>query len=594
MIIVSSDKTSNLYYMNPNKYKKLMKNSITSEYSIDNENTINIINNEAADILRKQTSLKNKRVPKYEINEAFITIKDHKTNFPHDISCRTINSSKTHLGKLSKAILQKHIAIIRKKSMLRQWKNSDEVIEWFEKIENKNHKCFVSFDIKSFYPTIKRKHLIDAINFSEPYSKFSDFETDVILHTCKSIMFYDHNMWKKSNNNDNFDVPMGSFHGAEVCDLVGLYLLNNLTTIIDTQSIGLYRDDGLAIIKQTSKKNICKIKEKIARKLSEIGFDITISAGETSTNFLDIHLNLLTDDYCPYIKPNAKTIYIDKDSNHPRTIKKNIPKMIENRISKLTKNKVSFNNAIQIYQNALNKSNFNYKLKYNPTIDNTKAKNRKRKCIFYNPPFCESVKTKFGKLFLELLDKHFPKSNELHKIFNRNSIKISYCCSPNIKAIISGHNKKLLNKPPVEPELCNCKDKKLCPVSNKCKSENVIYEAIVTSVKNDEKMSYIGSTRRPFKNRLYEHRASFPKPSKKKPTNCTQLANYIWKLYNKGEKYTIEWKILRQANSKFKPNLMCQLCNLERLCIANANQRKILNKRNELVTQCPHYPREYF
>ena len=75
-----------------------------------------------------------------------------------------------------------------------------------------------------------------------------------------------------------------------------------------------------------------KIKNKITRKLAEIGFDITISAGETSTNFLDIHLNLLTDDYFPYVKPNAKTIYIDKYSNHPRTIKKNIPKMIKNRI----------------------------------------------------------------------------------------------------------------------------------------------------------------------------------------------------------------------------------------------------------------------
>ena len=105
-------------------------------------------------------------------------------NFPPDISCRTINLSKTHLGKLSKTTLQKHITIIRKRSMLRQWKKSDKVIDWFEKIKNKNHKRFVSFDTKNFYPTIKRKHLIDAINFSDPYSKFSDFETDVILHTC--------------------------------------------------------------------------------------------------------------------------------------------------------------------------------------------------------------------------------------------------------------------------------------------------------------------------------------------------------------------------------------------------------------------------
>ena len=227
-----------------------------------------------------------------------------------------------------------------------------------------------------------------------------------------------------------------SYNG--VCDLVGLYLLYNLSLIVKTQLIGLYRDDGLAINEQTSKNNICKTKDKIARKLSEIVFDITFSAGEKSTNFLDVHLNLLTDDYYPYINPNAKTIYIDKNSNHPRTIKKNIPKMIEKRISKLIKSKESFNNALQIYQNTLNKSNLNYRLKFKPAIDNTKVKNRKRKCIFYNPSFCESVKTKFGKRFLELLDKHFPKSTELHKIFNRNSIKISYCCLLNIKAIISG------------------------------------------------------------------------------------------------------------------------------------------------------------
>ena len=141
--------------MNANKYEKLMINSLTSEYSIDKENTINAINNEAAQILDKQISLKNKRAPNYEINKTFISIKDHKRNFPHDISCRTINSSKTHLSKKSRIILQIPITIIRNKSMLRQWKKSDEVIDWFEKINNRNRKCFVNFDIKNCYQPSK-------------------------------------------------------------------------------------------------------------------------------------------------------------------------------------------------------------------------------------------------------------------------------------------------------------------------------------------------------------------------------------------------------------------------------------------------------
>ena len=203
------------------------------------------------------------------------------------------------------------------------------------------------------------------------------------------------------------------------------------------------------------------------------------------------------------------------------------------------------------------------------------------------------MKTKFGSLFLKLLDKHFPKKTKLNKIFNRNSVKISYSCSPNVKAIISGHNKKLLGKEAINPDLCNCRNKTQCPVDNKCKSENVIYEATVSSENNDD-MIYIGSTKRPFKNRLYEHRASFPKPNKIKPANCTRLTNYIWKLHEKNINYKISWKIIKQIRCKFKPNYMCTLCNLERLYIANANRRKILNKRNELVTQCPHYPKEYF
>ena len=80
--------------------------------------------------------------------------------------------------------------------MFRQWKNSDEVIDWFEKINKKNRKRFVNFVIKNFYPTIKRKYLIDAIYFSNSFSKFTKFEIDTTMQTCKSFMLYDNTMWK--------------------------------------------------------------------------------------------------------------------------------------------------------------------------------------------------------------------------------------------------------------------------------------------------------------------------------------------------------------------------------------------------------------
>ena len=54
--------------------------------------------------------------------------------------------------------------------------------------------------------------------------------------------------------NEAFDVTMGSYDGAEVCELVGLFILSELTKLIDKNSIGLYRDDGLAILKTVREK----------------------------------------------------------------------------------------------------------------------------------------------------------------------------------------------------------------------------------------------------------------------------------------------------------------------------------------------------
>ena len=46
----------------------------------------------------------------------------------------------------------------------------------------------------------------------------------------------------------DFDVSMGSLDSAEVCELVGLFLLSKLERFIPKDQIGLYRDDGLAVV----------------------------------------------------------------------------------------------------------------------------------------------------------------------------------------------------------------------------------------------------------------------------------------------------------------------------------------------------------
>ena len=75
-----------------------------------------------------------------------------------------------------------------------------------------------------------------------------------------------------------------------------------------------------------------------------------------------------------------------------------------------------------------------------------KNKNRKRKIIWFNRPFCKLANIDVGKYFLRLIDKHFKQDNILHKIFNRKTLKISYSCTKNISQIINSHNNELINK----------------------------------------------------------------------------------------------------------------------------------------------------
>ena len=145
---------------------------------------------------------------------------------------------------------------------------------------------------------------------------------------------------------------MGSYDGAETCELVGLYMLSQLEQL--GINIGLYRDDGLAICDKTPfeteniKKEICKI-------FKENNLNITIDANKKIIDFLDITMNLKTGEHKPYMKPNNTPLYVHKQSNHPSNIIKNIPESINRRLSNISSNEKIFKKAIPPYQDALKK-----------------------------------------------------------------------------------------------------------------------------------------------------------------------------------------------------------------------------------------------
>ena len=86
--------------------------------------------------------------------EAFLTIKDHNEGFPHTLSFRLINPSKSDIGKVSKSLLDTINENILKKTNVNQWKNTVQVITWFKNIKSKKTSSFVNFDVENFYPSI--------------------------------------------------------------------------------------------------------------------------------------------------------------------------------------------------------------------------------------------------------------------------------------------------------------------------------------------------------------------------------------------------------------------------------------------------------
>ena len=155
---------------------------------------------------------------------------------------------------------------------------------------------------------------------------------------------------------------------------------------------------------------------------------------------------------------------MNRHSNDPPPIIRELPFSVNRRINSLSCNKEVFYNAVLLYNHALKHSNFDFRLHYesSPTHRNRSTRqNRQRNVIWFNPPYSKNVKTNICTRLLRLLEKHFPPSHKLYSIFNRHSVRISYSCTGYLKFLLDKHNKinlkknaNRLNKD--DEKLCNC------------------------------------------------------------------------------------------------------------------------------------------
>ena len=152
-MIIPADKTTNKYLVPPKKYLSMIDKEIQKNYKKETPENVKEVNSEHA---KTATELEiGDRVFKTAPREAFITLKDHKSDFPTNPKVRLINPSKPELGRVAMLILDNMIKEIRSKNAeLKQATNTKAVLEWFKSIKNKRIFKFIIFDIKSFYHSI--------------------------------------------------------------------------------------------------------------------------------------------------------------------------------------------------------------------------------------------------------------------------------------------------------------------------------------------------------------------------------------------------------------------------------------------------------
>ena len=312
---------------------------------------------------------------------------------------------------------------------------------------------------------------------------------------------------------------------------------------------GLYRDDGIALVPAGGRRGQL-LRQKIMNFFQNYGFKVAISPVSASVDFLDIRL-YANKSHEVYHKPNSNTKYVHSKSNHPSAVLKNMFANTEKRISKLCSTEEFFNSHQEFYSGILRKSGHRSDLKYDKEPRKPKKRKRTRKVVWYNPPFCLSLKTKIGQEFFGILEKNFPEPVKdpktgikpprtgLNSILNKNTIKLSFSTMNNVARIFSLHNKKIDKKPVIPNEkTCSCPRTKICPVGGKCLTKDVVYEATVTEKTGEYKnqtSTYTGLTSMTFKKRLYSHKNAI----KDKTAGQTRLSAFIHELIEDEIEYEI-------------------------------------------------------
>ena len=150
-----------------------------------------------------------------------------------------------------------------------------------------------------------------------------------------------------------------------------------------------------------------------------------------------------------------------------------------------------------------------------------------------------------------------------HKIFNKNNVKVSSSCLPNVGNMIKSHNNRILSEKKTQDQpKCNCLQKDTCPLEGHCLDQELIYQCILKENTTRDEVTYNDLTENTFKDRFYKHRNSFKYESK---VNFTELFKHFWEMKRKDIKKPImHWSVIDHTKPHQNESKRCNLCLTEK------------------------------
>ena len=130
----------------------------------------------------------------------------------------------------------------------------------------------MQFDIEELYPSISKELLLIAITYAKTLVNISNEKINTIMHSRKSLLFSKTVTWVKKIGDPDFGIT----DGAELYELVGLFILHILGGKYRKYRIGLYRDYGLTYFGYTSGLQAGRIRKDFIKIFSE-DFDLSIT-----------------------------------------------------------------------------------------------------------------------------------------------------------------------------------------------------------------------------------------------------------------------------------------------------------------------------